>query len=292
MTALPTLSIYGAGKVGKTLGRLWADKKLVDIASVFCRDKGSADKAVKFIGAGSAHSTSDTAQAADIWLITCPDAMIAQAAAKLSADAAVTENTILIHCSGNHSSKTIATFGLAASVHPVHSFANPEVSLAQFSGSYCAAEGDAPALAIAQGLFTAIGGQWLTINATEKQRYHAATVTASNHLVTLLDQAQRLAQSAGLTQAESRALLKPLALNALSNFFNYGACKSLTGPISRGDMETVESHLSALKNFGDGSGDQDLYHALARMTLSIAETQEQDPNRLTALKVLLGEISQ
>ncbi|MDN3639464.1 DUF2520 domain-containing protein [Simiduia curdlanivorans] len=287
MTHIPTLAIYGAGKVGKTLGRLWVDRKLVSLADVVCQSRDSAQQAVAFIGAGTARSSSESLHLADIWLITCPDDSIEQAAKKIAADAALPNNGLLLHCSGNSSSQALGTFGSAASVHPVHSFANPETSLAQFSGSYCTAEGDEAALKLAKHLFTAIGGQWLAINAAAKPCYHAATVTASNHLVTLLDQAVRLAQKAGLNEAQSRALLKPLAQNALDNLFNHGGRASLTGPISRGDTETVASHLGALAHLSDASQDRDLYHALARATLDIAETQAQPPGRLSALKALL-----
>ncbi|BFM11371.1 Rossmann-like and DUF2520 domain-containing protein [Simiduia litorea] len=288
MTHIPTLAIYGAGKVGKTLARLWADKQLASLADVVCQSLHSAQNAVAFIGAGCARSASATLQKADIWLITCPDAMIAQAAKKIAADDALTPQGILLHCSGNSSSDLIRAYGTAASVHPVHSFAEPELSLNQFSGSYCAAEGDDTALAVAKHLFTALGAQWLAINAAEKPCYHAATVSASNHLVTLLDQAIRLAQTAGLSETQSRALLKPLAQQALNNLFSDGATASLTGPISRGDTDTVASHLTALEHISDGSEDRDLYHALARSTLKIAETQAQPMTRLSELKTLLN----
>lgn len=274
MKVPPRLSIYGAGKVGKVLARLWFSQGLVRIGEVFTRSRSSAQDAAIFIGSGAGKVIGEPPVQADIWLITCPDQHIATAAQQLSLAQVLRPQTIILHCSGNSSSALLDITGAqCASVHPVHSFAKPEKSLLEFSGSYCTAEGSPTALSRLKILFEAIGGQWLNIDTAQKSLYHAATVIASNHLVTLIDQALRLAQTAGLSHQQSRALLAPLAHQSLQNVLTLPAQEALTGPVSRGDSITVSAHLNALGQISGDSRDKALYYALACATLDIAKQQ-------------------
>lgn len=273
---LPRLSIYGAGRLGQSLGRLWHQLQRVHITQVICRTPSRAAAATAFIGSGQPCTPADSPADCDIWLIACPDAHIAEAAAWLRDHTQLNAAQQVFHCAGSLSHQTLAAAHPAglASIHPVHAFASPAHSVKNFAGSYCVAEGQATALAVLKPLFTALGGRWLalpTATPAAKALYHAATVTASNHLVSLLAQAQQLATRAGLAAEDAAALLQPLAQQNLHNVFRSGAVQALTGPISRGDQTTVAAHLDALAPHPD---DQRLYRALAEATLAIARQQE------------------
>lgn len=272
---LPRLSIYGAGRLGQSLGHLWHQQQLAHITQVICRTPARAAAAVAFIGSGQPCTPFDPPADCDIWLIACPDAHIAEAASWLRDRAQLSAAQQVFHCAGSLSHQALAAAHPAglASIHPVHAFATPAHSVKNFTGSCCVAEGQPAALAVLKPLFTAVGGRWLvlpTATASAKALYHAATVTASNHLVSLLAHAQHLASCAGLPAEDAAALLQPLAQQNLHNVFQAGAVQALTGPISRGDLSTVAAHLDAL---APQPADQALYRALAQATLALARRQ-------------------
>jgi len=91
-----------------------------------------------------------------------------------------------------------------------------------------------------------LGSICLTIKTEAKTLYHASAVVASNYLVTLQDLALRLIGEAGLSGDDAFKVLNPLIKGTLSNIENVGAIKALTGPIARGDIETITRHLDEI----------------------------------------------
>ncbi len=269
MTTPATLSIYGAGKLGRTLARLWHDSGQFRIGQVFCNSLASARDAVEFIGAGEACSEPMTPTAADLWLIATPDGAITDAAKRLAPS--LCASSVVFHCSGSLASSVLGLQAChTASVHPVHSFADPARSIAGFAGSYCTAEGDEAALGRLLPAFRAIGGEPLTIDSDAKSLYHASTVMACNYLVTLMDSSFRCLEAAGIDGQQARRLLGPLARQTLENCLRGDTSEALTGPIARRDQGTVAAHLQALV---DQPALLALYRALGRETLPIAGRQ-------------------
>jgi predicted short-subunit dehydrogenase-like oxidoreductase (DUF2520 family) len=106
--------------------------------------------------------------------------------------------------------------------------------------------------------------------------YHAAAVFASNYLVALAGQAVELLQSIGWTEREAVTGLVPLMQGALAEVERRGPTAALTGPIRRGDVETVTRHLEALAGLdsrarGGGGREADVYRMLGRTALEIAK---------------------
>ncbi|UTA49294.1 DUF2520 domain-containing protein [Simiduia sp. 21SJ11W-1] len=289
---LPTLSVYGAGKLGQTLAHLWRARKLVNIGQVLCRTQAAADAAVAFIGSGRGCTPDAEPEAADFWLISPPDAHITEAALWLAP--AASEGCTLFHCAGslNHQALSPALPAALASVHPVHAFTHAQQPPHGLEGVACVAEGQPAALAKLKPLFEQLGCHWFNLaNESEhaKALYHAATVSASNHLVSLLDQALRMAERAGLSRANASRILAPLARNNVENILHGQAKTVLTGPVSRGDSATLAKHFAAQSTLAMSETDQQLYAALARATLAIAKQQlacEQD--KLAGIEALLA----
>ncbi|MDR3481698.1 MAG: DUF2520 domain-containing protein [Burkholderiaceae bacterium] len=267
-----TLSIIGSGKVGRTLGRLWAERKSVALQDVLNRSRQSAQAACDFIGAGRAIESYADTRSADIYLIATPDDHIEAACEALAATGLLTAASIVFHCSGAKSASVLhgaATCGAAvASVHPIRSFASPEQSVADFAGTYCGAEGDPRALATLGELFSAIGGIMVGIDSERKILYHAAAVFASNYLVTLLDTAQRAYVEAGVAPDMALKLMEPLVRATVDNVFRLGPEAALTGPIARGDMATVRRQQDAVSDWQTTSGG--LYRDFAKLTVDLA----------------------
>jgi predicted short-subunit dehydrogenase-like oxidoreductase (DUF2520 family) len=267
-----TLSIIGSGKVGRTLGRLWADRKCVALLDILNRSRQSAQAACEFIGAGCAIEAYDDLRSADIYLIATPDDQIEEACGALAATGRLTAASIVFHCSGAKSASVLhsaATCGAAvASVHPIRSFASPEQSVADFAGTYCGAEGDPRALATLAEMFSAIGGIMVGIDSEHKILYHAAAVFASNYLVTLLDTAQRAYVAAGVAPDMALKLMEPLVRASVDNVFRLGPAAALTGPIARGDLATVRMQQDAVSDWQATGGD--LYRDFAKLTVDLA----------------------
>jgi predicted short-subunit dehydrogenase-like oxidoreductase (DUF2520 family) len=266
-----SLNIVGAGHVGRVLGRLFAARGVFDVKEVLTRSPQSAHDAVAFIGAGRAASDIAQLQTADVWMLAVGDDQIEPVCAAL-VQAGLLDKAVVFHCSGAKASGALAAAAqsgaLTASVHPVRSFADPQAVAASFDGTFCGVEGDAGALAQLGPAFTAIGARLVPIDAAAKTVYHAASVFASNYLVTVLDTALRAYQSAGIPPEIARELARPLATETLDNVFRLGPEAALSGPIARGDFATVARQLAAVTQWDDASGA--LYDALAQATTGLA----------------------
>ncbi len=273
-TALPRLSVIGAGHLGRSLARLWNDAGVYSIADVVARQQAHAQEAVKFIGAGRALSVQDPLQPAEVFLIATPDSNIEEAARQLAASGLMTADTLVFHCSGALASNALGNLApaLVASVHPIRSFAQPEQAVAMFEGTWCGAEGERAALDRLLPAFTAIGARVVEVAASKKVLYHAAAVIGSNYLVTLVEAALQAYEAAGIARADALQMLHPLAEGALGNALRVGPAQALSGPIARGDWDTVRSHEQALQAVDPGLAE--FYHLMAERTGALKRDQE------------------
>lgn len=267
-----TLNIVGAGHVGRTLGRLFAAHGVFDVQDVLTRSQGSANEAVAFIGAGRAVADLADLRPATAWMLAVGDDQIAPRCAAL-AGAGLLQHAVVFHCSGakasNELQAAIDAGARAASVHPVRSFADPEGVAAAFAGTWCGVEGDAGALALLTPAFEAMGARLVAIDAAAKTVYHAASVFASNYLVTVLDAALRAYVAAGVPEPVARELAQPLASESLANVFRLGPAVALSGPVARGDLATVARQQAAVSSWDAPTGR--LYAALVEATTALAE---------------------
>lgn len=266
-----TLNIIGAGHVGRALGRQFAAAGVFELRDVLTRSQLSAQEAVRFIGAGRPVADTGELRHADAWMLAVGDDQIAQVGAML-AQARLVDGAVVFHCSGAKASSELAAAAqagaLTASVHPVRSFADPDAVAAGFKGTFCGIEGEEKALALLGPAFEAIGARLVPIDARAKTVYHAASVFASNYLVTVLDAALRAYQAAGIPQDVARELARPLAAETLANVFRLGPEAALSGPIARGDFGTVERQHAAVAGWDAPTGE--LYAALAAATTDLA----------------------
>jgi len=272
----PHLNIIGGGKLGRTLGRLWTAQNCLQVAQVFCERLNSAQQAVDFIGAGQATHRWEAFESAEFWLIATPDGAIANSALTLARSGLIRDGDIVFHCSGALPSTFLHPLtdsgALTASIHPVHSFADPAASVQTFAGTLCACEGNPQALEHLMPLFDTLGAQLLTIDSDCKSLYHTGAVIACNYLAPLLDASLQCLQTAGLARRDAAALLAPLVHSTTDNVLQTSATQALTGPIARGDQGTIEKQLQAL-------AEQlphllPLYKTLGLVALTLAEQQQ------------------
>lgn len=271
-----TLSIIGCGKVGQTLGRLWHEKRVVEIQDILNQSEASAMNALAFIGAGQvAHHYADL-RPADIFLIAAPDDQIAACCEALSNTNCLSKDSVVFHCSGALPSLILqaasARGAAVASIHPIRSFAVPEKIINDFAGTYCGVEGDHHALDVLAPLLTAIGAQLVPIKSEEKILYHAAAVFASNYLVTLLDTAAQAYGKAGIPQELALKMMASLVRETTENVLKIGSEQALTGPISRGDVATVLNQYRVVSQWNRPYGE--LYKQLGKLTAHLARRRK------------------
>jgi predicted short-subunit dehydrogenase-like oxidoreductase (DUF2520 family) len=271
-----TLTLIGAGNLGSTLARLWFERGAFRIQDVACRSVDSAARAVAFIGAGRACVGMAALAPADVFLLAVPDDALADCAQQLARSGLLRAGSIVFHCSGSRCASemtaAIEAGATVASIHPVRSFAQPEEVVASFAGTYCGTEGDAAALSVLAPAFESIGAVLAPIEARHKMLYHAAAVFASNYLVTVLDVALQAYGAAGIPRTTALPMLAPLARNALENLLRLGPEAALSGPIARGDMDTVAKQYHALHEWDSATAS--LYRQLARRTVRLARRRE------------------
>lgn len=261
-----SISIVGAGRVGKTLGKLLR-KRGWRIAAAVTRSAGSARGARQAIGTGEA-STRLSLEIfdADVVLIAVPDAAIAPIAASLASLAGPdARGKVILHTSGaldNSALAPLARLGaFTGSLHPMQTFTGRGVP--NLKGVVFAVEGDAPARRAAAQIARQLGGIPITIRSSGKPAYHAAGALVAGHALALLEAATRILVAQGFSRRRAIATLVPLMRQMIGNFERLGSRAAWTGPIARGDFAVVAKHAKALRRFPREFADA--YAALARL---------------------------
>ncbi len=223
------IAVVGAGRVGTILARELA-RAGHDVRGPLARDYGRGDIVD-----------------AEIVLLCVPDREIAPAAAAWRARRGTDGRTPLLgHCSGASGLDVLRDPGGSAaeqlfSLHPLMTFADAAVTPRWTSAAAAVAASSAAALAMVAALAEDLGLAPIEVPDEDRVAYHAAASIASNFLVTLESAAEALAGTAGV----SREMLAPLVRETVENWARDGAA-ALTGPIARGDEETVRRQRDAI----------------------------------------------
>ncbi|MFV8781858.1 Rossmann-like and DUF2520 domain-containing protein [Microbulbifer sp. SA54] len=293
-----TLNIIGAGRLGKTLARLWQDRGIFSVAGLCNRSRESTQAAVDFIGAGDVYSDIMSMPEADCWLIATGDNEIATSAHRLaerfSARGSLKGTTaesrpLIFHCSGALPAAALNACRPAAiaSAHPVHSFADPERSLTTLQGSTVALEGDDTGTQVLRGAFAMLGCDTLSLSPEQKLLYHTGSVMACNYLTVLLDLSLQTLAAAGIDEQTARKLLEPIVTQTVRNNFALGPAHALTGPVARGDAETVQKQLQALQKTDRAIAE--IYRQLGLAGVELAQKTDLSDNQANQLQSILRE---
>jgi predicted short-subunit dehydrogenase-like oxidoreductase (DUF2520 family) len=288
---MSNITLIGTGKLGTSLG-FALSLKGNRIAALSDMNFSSAKESRQIIGEGKVFKRSVPAARLGDWImLTVPDDEIVKAAEELAGSDIEWKEKYVFHCSGLHSTESLKSLkkkgARTASLHPVRSFARKKTPPDAFEDIFFGLEGGAEALKAAKKIVLQLGGRYFLLRPEDKPLYHTACSMASNFLVTLLDTATYLLRQAGLTRSVASQILFPLVQGTLQNVKEFNAGSALTGPILRGDKDSVQRQLKALEKFPEV---QELYKKLAFQTLCFARREKSlSGTDFTALKALLEE---
>ncbi len=275
-----TVAIIGAGRVGSSVGFL-LKKAGYTVTAVAARSIASAEKAADFIGSGE--PTADVVKAAskaDIVFITTPDGVIKNVCDKI-ASGGLKPGSIVVHMFGGQSLELLDAAKLSGSfravIHPLQSVPTPAQGIKNLPGSYFRTEADPEALESAHQLVKALGGVELVMlkwgpDKDSAALYHAGAIAVSNYFAALVDYGLKFYQALGADKQEALKALLPLIKGTLQNIETLGTAEALTGPIARGDVETIQGHIKAMQNKTPEL--LGLYKELARQTISLARDKD------------------
>jgi predicted short-subunit dehydrogenase-like oxidoreductase (DUF2520 family) len=249
---LPKLSLIGAGSVGATL-TLALHEHGYPVSSVISRSGKGAIALARKVGCKRASTEIvDLDPSTEILLIAVSDDSLAQVAALASKHLAG-KKLLVLHTSGVHSSALLAPFrrkgAAVASLHPVQTFPRtlrPEKLRSRLKGIFYGVEGSPAGVDRASSIAEELGGRAIVIQEELKPLYHVACVFASNALAALLGAVGELSTTLEL-KASWMEVFGPLMTATIENVVRDPSGKSLTGPIVRGDLATVDRHLEALE---------------------------------------------
>ena len=264
------IGIAGAGRVAQAMGRLLLDRGF-PVSCIASRDAERASAAAMFLGRGvRAVGYCEIAQHTRRILIAVPDSAVADVS-NLIADAGIRGGIALHTCGtkGPDALQRLMDRGVSCgTIHPLQTIVNAEQGVRALCGCAFAVDGDGPAIRWAEEIAAKFEGEVLRVPPELRPLYHAGAVMASNYLVGLIGAAQHLMEMAGVRREGSLRALAPLLRATLENVLQQGPVAALTGPIERGDSETVAAHLLALGTAPEQI--QLLYRAAGLEVLEIA----------------------
>ena len=195
-----------------------------------------------------------------------------------------------LHCSGALSLDVLETAendgAQVATFHPLISFADVPSS-GKLNGCTFALEGSEPLLSTMKEMVKKLEGRSIVLKAGDKALYHASAVLACNYIVTLLDLASGIWEEFGISRDEALNALLPLLKRTVNNMETTGLPDSLTGPIARGDIDTVRKHIEALRRSNQSLSH--IYKEMGLKTIPIALDRGLSAEKAAALKTLLED---
>jgi predicted short-subunit dehydrogenase-like oxidoreductase (DUF2520 family) len=259
------------------------------VAAVASRSPAGTQKLAAAVEARAFADNADAARTADLVFITTPDGVIAPACEKIAGTGGFRPGQLVAHTSGALPAAVLRPAEEAGAVifslHPLQSFASPALAVERLPGSYFTFEGDPEALPFAERLVAELGGRFFRLEAASKPLYHAAACVASNYLVSLMRFMYDLAEQAGLQRELIFEAFSPLIHGTLNNIGAVGPTAALTGPIVRGDADTIRQHARAM-----GNREWQIYRILGLYTVQLARERGLAPESSAALEKIFCEV--
>ncbi len=262
------VAIVGAGNLASALAVALhrAGYRIEQIISRDCSQSlQRARRLAAEVGASAVTARKAQIRVEVIWFCV-PDRAIAGAATALQ-PAADWSGKVALHSSGALTSDELAQLrargAAVASVHPMMTFVRG--SRPSLVGVPFAIEGDVAAVRAARQIVKNLGGRTYSIRKEDKAAYHAWGTFASPLLTALLVTTEHVATAAGLQPEEAKRRMLPILKETLANYAASDAARAFSGPMIRGDIDTVKRHLRVLRSMPVEKG---VYASLAHAALA------------------------
>ena len=280
------VGVVGAGRVGSVLAAALL-RQGHEIVAVAGESDASTRRARMLLPGVPLRKPTTVARSCDVLLLTVPDDMLGNVVTQLAASGSLHEGQYVVHTSGSHG---LAVLGPAAAVgarpvavHPAMTFTGTPIDLERLEHCVFGVTAGSAERPFAEALVADLGGEVMWVEERLRGLYHAGLAHGANHLVTLVSQAMELLGTAGAD--DPAAILRPLLQAALDNALAEGDA-ALTGPIVRGDVNTVRAHVAELATTAPDTLPS--YLALARATLDRVVTDGRVlPIRAAAIRRVL-----
>ncbi|ENY99746.1 hypothetical protein HMPREF1092_02882 [Clostridium thermobutyricum] len=266
------IGFIGGGKVGFSLGKYLKENNF-DVVGYFSKNVDSIKEAANFTNTKEFYSLKEILSESDILFITTTDSEIESVWENLKKLSI--KNKIICHCSGALSSEIFKgrenynVFGY--SVHPLFPIKDKYESYKSLKDAVFTVEGDETYINIIISMFSSIGNKVKEIDKNDKVKYHKSAVLVSNLVLALISIGVEELESCGFNSDEALDSLYPLIKNNIKNIKEKGLYEALTGPVERGDLETVKKHLEA-----STCENKDIYKLLSKKLLEIGKKKNEN----------------
>ncbi len=283
------IGIIGAGKVGSAIGHAMREKGL-PVGAISDIRPESLVTARRYLGEGclTTSRNADVVEASDVIAVTTQDREIGRVARDLYESGVPVGGKLFFHTSGAHPSGALKPLdekgAILGSLHPLQTFPDIDSAIEVLPSTYIFVEGGEEALRTLSVLGNTIGHKAVTIEGSHKVLYHLSAVFVCNLLCALFGSAEGIMEKIGIGLEP----FHPIINATLRNIEEKGPLMSLTGPVIRGDAETVADHLQAMEREGMDS-QKAIYKALSLAALEMTRKRSVlDPDIVKELEKLLS----
>lgn len=283
------LTVIGPGRMGLALGGALMEAGALDSLTYFGRSPEAPPHPL-FDASAVSYRTGygPLPEETTVLILAVPDDALHDVANEVAREGDAPTACTAFHLSGALSTDVLTPLHTAGftvgSLHPLQTVADPWSGAGKLRGCAYAVAGQPGALTAARRLVAYLDGTPLVIPPALRPLYHAAAVFASNYVLAAAAAVARTLAEAGIGEEEAVAAALPLMRGTMDNLEQLGLGAALTGPVARGDVDTVRLHLSRLS-----ARERRLYSALGLETVRLARAAGLDPDRADALESLLRD---
>lgn len=243
--------IIGAGKVGTAMA-LALFRAGFDVVEVVDPDRSARERAAGLVSAVPGKDPAEACNGADLVVITTPDGLIARVCDEISRSGIKLRGRKVMHMSGALPLDVLEPVREKGAdvlcVHPLQTFADLDGAMRALPGSRFGVTCEPGLESWASDLVAELGGSALIVEDSSKVIYHTAAVMACNLITMVVYGAEVLYRKLGFTLEEAKSAFMPLLKATVDNIDRLGPAGALTGPLARGDLQTIGMHLEELKD--------------------------------------------
>ncbi|WP_294188408.1 Rossmann-like and DUF2520 domain-containing protein [uncultured Clostridium sp.] len=278
------IGFIGAGKVGFSMGKYLKDKG-INVTGYYSRNENSSLEASLFTNTNQYKELKNLVEESDTIVISTPDDKILEVWNKIK-NLSI-KNKFICHLSGSLSSNifsNISHYGAYGySIHPIFPISDKYNSYKSLKNAFITIEGDRKYINEVKLFIESLGNRTKVLEKSDKTLYHLASVISSNLIIGLINISLNYLKEYGFTEKEAINALYPLIKENIEGINNKGVINSLTGPVERGDFNTINRHLLNIKE-----EDKDIYISLSNKILSLALEKNKDRDYEKIREILGG----